>query len=218
MIAGAAGVAVPLALKVSSGASLAERLQVATQLLETVPLIDGHNDLPWNIRKFLHNQLNDFRFDDDLTTISPWATSPWSHTDLQRLKQGRLAAQFWGAFAPCEAQHKDAVQMTLEQIDLIKRLTERYSPHMTFCASVFDIVQAHKNRQMCSLIGVEGGHSLGVSLGVLRTFYALGVRYLTITATCHTPWADSSNADAPKYDVRHGGLTAYGKYLLCSFI
>uniref|UniRef100_A0A182Q2L3 Dipeptidase n=1 Tax=Anopheles farauti TaxID=69004 RepID=A0A182Q2L3_9DIPT len=74
-----------------------------------------------------------------------------------------------------------------------------------------NIVQAHKNRQMCSLIGVEGGHSLGVSLGVLRTFYALGVRYLTITATCHTPWADSSNADAPKYDVRHGGLTAYGK-------
>lgn len=74
-----------------------------------------------------------------------------------------------------------------------------------------DINQAHKNRQLCSLIGVEGGHSLGGSLGVLRTFYSLGVRYMTLTSTCHTPWADSSNADAPKYDVKHGGLTAYGK-------
>ena len=77
--------------------------------------------------------------------------------------------------------------------------------------SVTDINQAHKNRQICSLIGVEGGHSLGGSLGVLRTFYSLGVRYMTLTSTCHTPWADSSNADAPKYDVKHGGLTAYGK-------
>lgn len=74
-----------------------------------------------------------------------------------------------------------------------------------------DIKEAHKNRRICSLIGVEGGHSLGGSLGVLRTFYTLGVRYMTLTATCHTPWADSSNADAPKYDVKHGGLTPYGK-------
>lgn len=82
----------------------------------------------------------------------------------------------------------------------------------SFFISVFpEINQAHKNRQLCSLIGVEGGHSLGGSLGVLRTFYSLGVRYLTLTSTCYTPWADSSNADAPKYDVKHGGLTAYGK-------
>lgn len=74
-----------------------------------------------------------------------------------------------------------------------------------------DITQAHKNHRLCSLIGVEGGHSLGGSLGVLRTFYTLGVRYMTLTSTCHTPWADSSNADAPKYDVKHGGLTPYGK-------
>ncbi|XP_058121277.1 uncharacterized protein LOC131288031 [Anopheles ziemanni] len=214
LIAGAAGVAVPFALKVSSSAPLEERLQVATQLLDTVPLIDGHNDLPWNIRKFLHNQLNDFRFDDDLKSISPWSKSAWSHTDLQRLKRGRISSQFWAAYVPCEAQHKDAVQITLEQIDVIKRLTERYSPQLTSCTSVYDIVQAHKNRQMCSLIGVEGGHSLGGSLGVLRIYYALGVRYMTLTSTCHTTWADSSSADAPKYDVRHGGLTAYGKTII----
>lgn len=74
-----------------------------------------------------------------------------------------------------------------------------------------EIVEAHKNHQLCSLTGVEGGHSLGGSLGVLRTFYSVGVRYMTLTSTCHTPWADSSYADAPKFDVKHGGLTAFGK-------
>lgn len=137
---------------------------------------------------------------------------------------------------PCEAQHRDAVQLTLEQIDVIRRLTERYSPQLTTCASVngksgkylavspavslfppsvchrlAEIVEAHKSHQLCSLTGVEGGHSLGGSLGVLRTFYSVGVRYMTLTSTCHTPWADSSYADAPKFDVKHGGLTAFGK-------
>lgn len=72
-------------------------------------------------------------------------------------------------------------------------------------------MEAHKNNQVCSLTGVEGGHSLGGSLSVLRTFYSLGVRYMTLTSTCHTPWADSSYADAPKYDIKHGGLTEFGK-------
>lgn len=71
---------------------------------------------------------------------------------------------------------------------------------------------------MCSLIGVEGGHSLGGSLGVLRIYYSLGVRYMTLTSTCHTPWADSSNADSPKFDVKHGGLTEYGKVIIQFFM
>lgn len=74
-----------------------------------------------------------------------------------------------------------------------------------------DIYEAHKNSQICSLTGVEGGHSLGGSLGILRTFYTLGVRYVTLTSTCNTPWADSSNADAPHFDVKNGGLTSFGK-------
>lgn len=77
-----------------------------------------------------------------------------------------------------------------------------------------DIYEAHKNHQMCSMTGVEGGHSLGGSLGVLRTFYTLGVRYVTLTSTCNTPWADSSNADAPNRDVKNGGLTSFGKVIL----
>ncbi|XP_059617983.1 uncharacterized protein LOC132262665 [Phlebotomus argentipes] len=208
LIAGAAGVAVPLALRVTAGAPLEERVEAATQLLEAVPLIDGHNDLPWNIRKFLHNQLNDFHFDEDLRNVMPWAKSTWSHTDLPRLRKGRVSAQFWAAYVPCEAQYRDAVQLTLEQIDVIKRLTERYSPELTTCASVADILEAHKNHQLCSLTGVEGGHSLGGSLGVLRTLYTVGVRYMTLTSTCHTPWADSS------HDIKHGGLTAFGKTII----
>ncbi|KAL5279300.1 hypothetical protein ACFFRR_003719 [Megaselia abdita] len=211
LIIGAAGVAVPLALRVAASAPFEERLRVATQLLDQVPLIDGHNDLPWNIRKFLHNKMNDFNFDQDLSHVLPWAKSQWSHTDLPRLKKGRVSAQFWAAYVPCEAQYRDAVQVTLEQIDIIKRLTERYSPQLTTCTSASDIVDAHKNNRLCSLTGVEGGHSLGGSLAVLRTLYGIGVRYVTLTSTCHTPWADSSYADAPTYNVKHGGLTAFGK-------
>ncbi|XP_046805440.1 dipeptidase 1 [Lucilia cuprina] len=192
-----------------------ERLRVALQLLDQVPLIDGHNDLPWNIRKFLHNKLNDFNFNEDLREVMPWKRSHWSHTDLTRLKKGRISAQFWAAYVPCEAQHRDAVQLTLEQIDVIKRLTDRYSPQLTTCTSAQDIIEAHKNHQLCSLTGVEGGHSLGGSLAVLRTLYAIGVRYMTLTSTCHTPWADSSYADAPTYNVKHGGLTIFGKVSTC---
>ncbi|XP_055918611.1 uncharacterized protein LOC129950714 [Eupeodes corollae] len=217
LIIGAASVAVPLALRVAASAPFEERLRVAIQLLDQVPLIDGHNDLPWNIRKFLHNKLNDFNFDEDLRNVMPWARSQWSHTDLQRLKKGRISAQFWAAYVPCEAQHRDAVQLTLEQIDVIKRLTERYSPQLTTCTSAADIIEAHKNHQLCSLTGVEGGHSLGGSLAVLRTLYAIGVRYMTLTSTCHTPWADSSHADAPTFNVKHGGLTIFGKFPTSSY-
>lgn len=122
-----------------------------------------------------------------------------------------FSLQFWAAYVPCEAQYKDAVQITLEQIDVIIRLTEKYSPQLTSCTSAADIIDAHKNHKICSLIGVEGGHSISGSLAVLRTFYLLGVRYMTLTSTCHTPWADSSYADAPKFDIKHGGLTDFGK-------
>ncbi|KRF98488.1 uncharacterized protein Dwil_GK14579 [Drosophila willistoni] len=93
LIIGAASVAVPLALRVAASAPFEERLRVAVQLLDQVPLIDGHNDLPWNIRKFLHNKLNDFNFDEDLRNVMPWGRSHWSHTDLTRLKKGRISAQ-----------------------------------------------------------------------------------------------------------------------------
>ncbi|XP_008193877.2 dipeptidase 1 [Tribolium castaneum] len=211
LLAAAAGVGVPIALKISSSASFEERLEFATRLLQEVPLIDGHNDLPWNIRKFLHNKLKNFKFNEDLRNVSPWSTSAWSHTDLVRLEAGHVAAQFWAAYVPCDSQYKDAVQLTLEQIDVIRRFTELYHPRLTLCTSSEDIKSAYKRHQLCSLIGVEGGHSLAGSLAVLRTLYHVGVRYLTLTSTCNTPWADCSYADMPGKKPEHGGLTSFGK-------
>ncbi|XP_028162781.1 uncharacterized protein LOC114354555 [Ostrinia furnacalis] len=213
LVAGTACVAGPLALRAPPGAPLHERLRLAERLLHDTPLVDGHNDLPWNIRKFLHNRIKDFRFDEDLRTISPWATSSWSHTDLPRLKQGRIAAQFWAAYVPCDAQHRDAVQLTFEQIDLIQRLTDKYHPQLTLCTSADDILTAHANHRLCSLVGVEGGHAIGGSLGVLRTLYQVGVRYLTLTSTCDTPWAECASADRPEPSPR-GGLTHFGKVVV----
>ncbi|XP_026738193.1 dipeptidase 1-like [Trichoplusia ni] len=213
LVAGTACVAGPLALRAPPGAPLHERLRLAERLLHDTPLIDGHNDLPWNIRKFLHNRIKDFNFDEDLRTISPWATSSWSHTDLPRLKQGRVAAQFWAAYVPCDAQHRDAVQLTFEQIDLIQRLTDKYHPQLTLCTSAQDIVTAHANHRLCSLVGVEGGHAIGGSLGVLRTLYQVGVRYLTLTSTCDTPWAECASGDKPEPSPR-GGLTPFGKIVV----
>ncbi|OWR42423.1 hypothetical protein KGM_206546 [Danaus plexippus plexippus] len=213
LVAGTACVAGPLALRAPPGAPLHERLRLAERLLHDTPLIDGHNDLPWNIRKFLHNKIKDFRFDEDLRTISPWATSSWSHTDLLRLKHGRVAAQFWAAYVPCDAQHRDAVQLTFEQIDLIQRLTDKYHPQLTFCTSADDILSAHVNHRLCSLVGVEGGHAIGGSLGVLRTLYQVGVRYLTLTSTCDTPWAECASTDRPE-SAQRGGLTPFGKVVV----
>ncbi|GJQ67007.1 hypothetical protein Trydic_g7992 [Trypoxylus dichotomus] len=119
--------------------------------------------------------------------------------------------EFWAAYVPCDSQHKDAVQLTLEQIDVIRRLTEMYQPTLTLCTSSQDIRAAYEKNQLCSLIGVEGGHSLAGSLAVLRTLYHVGVRYLTLTSTCNTPWADCSHADMPGKKPEHGGLTNFGK-------
>lgn len=164
------------------------RMQRVRNVLKEVPLIDGHNDLPWNIRKFLKNQLKDFHFGGDLRELAPWSSSAWSHTDLRRLKEGMVSAQFWSAYAPCSSQHLDAVQLTLEQIDLIRRLVQLYPHHMALVTTASGIEQTHRTGKIASLIGVEGGHAIGTSLSVLRMFYQLGARYLTLTHTCNTPW------------------------------
>ncbi|KAG7312955.1 hypothetical protein JYU34_000024, partial [Plutella xylostella] len=115
---------------------------------------------------------------------------------------------FWSAFVPCGAQNKDAVQLTLEQIDVIQRMVEKYPHHLKLATNVNDILEAHsaRPRKIASLIGIEGGHSIGNSLAILRAYYQLGVRYMTLTHTCNTPWADSSN-EAPGVN----GLSEFGE-------
>ncbi|KDR20311.1 Dipeptidase 3 [Zootermopsis nevadensis] len=209
------GVGVPLALELRSSRLLEARLQVVKRILQEVPLVDGHNDLPWNIRKFLHNQLHDFHFSEDLRQQEPWSQSVWSHTDLHRLKQGMVGAQFWSAYVPCGSQYLDSVQLTLEQIDVIRRLVDKYPNQMQLVTTAKGIEEAYHSGRVASLIGVEGGHSLGSSLAVLRMFYQLGARYMTLTHTCNTPWADSSLADDPSDTlpmdfIEHGGLSGFG--------
>ncbi|XP_011308782.1 dipeptidase 1 [Fopius arisanus] len=199
-----------LLMRILLAAHAVDRLAAARRILRDVPLIDGHNDLPWNIRKFLKNQLRDFRF-EDLKGSQPWSQSAWSHTDLRRLKEGMVAAQFWSAYVPCSSQHLDSVQLALEQIDLIRRLVNKHSQHMVVVTTAEGIEKAHKEHRLASLIGVEGGHAVGTSLAVLRMFYELGTRYLTLTHTCNTPWADCSTADEPGQVPHVGGLSRFGK-------
>ncbi|KAF7994955.1 hypothetical protein HCN44_004427 [Aphidius gifuensis] len=202
-----------LLTRILLAAHAGDRLAAARRILRDVPLIDGHNDLPWNIRKFLKNQLRDFRF-DDLRESHPWSNTVWSHTDLRRLKEGMVAAQFWSAYVPCSSQHLDSVQLALEQIDLIRRLVNKHSQNMILVTTAEGIEQAHKDGRLASLIGVEGGHAVGTSLAVLRMLYELGARYLTLTHTCNTPWADCSTADEPGQVPQIGGLSNFGKSIV----
>merc|ERR1719491_2419235 len=150
------------------------RMAAVRLLLKEVPLVDGHNDLPWNIRKFIHNKLNTVNFTHNLKYIDPWAKSRWSHTDIGRMVGGQIGCQLWVAYAPCGAQHKDAVQVTLEQVDLIKRLVEAYPNQLELVRTADEIVSAHASGKIASLITVESGHSIGTSLAVLRMFHRLG--------------------------------------------
>ncbi|KAK4876800.1 hypothetical protein RN001_009306 [Aquatica leii] len=198
------GLGLPLALHPQTDKQTPEqRLVIIHRLLKETPLIDGHNDLAWNIRKFVHNKLNGFNL-SEISNKEPWIRSRWSQTDIPRLREGHLGAQFWSAYVPCGAQHLDAVQLMLEQIDAIRRLMDMNSKYFALVKSSNEILETHKQGKIASLIGVEGGHAIGNSLAVLRMFYNLGARYLTITHTCDTSWASGSNSQGIE------GLTPFG--------
>ncbi|XP_068568898.1 dipeptidase 1 [Cebidichthys violaceus] len=176
----------------------------ALQLMSETPLIDGHNDLPWQLRIQFNNELNKV----DLNTLET------THTNIPKIKKGRLGAQFWSAYVPCETQYKDAVRQTLEQIDVVHRMCQKYPETFMFATSSHDIMEAFSMNKTASLIGVEGGHSLDSSLGTLRTMYQLGVRYLTLTHSCNTPWADNWLVDTGSETSQHNGLSPFGKQLI----
>ncbi len=161
-------------------------------------LIDGHNDLPWQFR-----QHNDFSF----RTFDIARPQPLLHTDIERLKKGGVGAQFWAAYVDTETiAKKTAVRETLEQIDVIHRIVKAYPDTFEMAYTADDIVRIRKAGKIASLIGVEGGHSIDNSLGVLRCLHTLGARYMTLTHTDTLDWADSATDVA-----RHGGLTPFGE-------
>ncbi|XP_066589777.1 dipeptidase 1-like isoform X2 [Prorops nasuta] len=180
--------------------------------LNNAPLVDGHNDLPFNLYTILNNNLSAFRFEDDLRNDTKWGRQICTecYTDLPRLSTGKVGAQFWVAYTECKSQYKDSVQLTLRQIDVIKRLIRRYPNHLKLVTSAGDIEPTWKDGKIASMIAVEGGHSLDSSLAVLRLYYELGVRYLTLTHTCNTPWADAS----PINDGSVYNLTNFGKIVV----
>ncbi|XP_053689023.1 dipeptidase 1-like [Sabethes cyaneus] len=183
-------IAIPL-IVVSSYDEFAGR-----DVLDEVPLIDGHNDLPFNIYKYERNRLANFNLDSNLKLHPVWGEANTSHTDLPRLRQGKLSAQFWVAYVRCnDTQYLDAVARTLEQIDVAKRLIAKYPNDLKYVTSADGIMEAFEEKKIASLLVVEGGHSIDSRLAVLRVFYELGVRYLTLTHSCNTPWADASPID-----------------------
>uniref|UniRef100_A0A8C6S494 Dipeptidase n=1 Tax=Neogobius melanostomus TaxID=47308 RepID=A0A8C6S494_9GOBI len=176
----------------------------AHKLMSETPLIDGHNDLPWQMRKQFNNQLSKV----DLNTFNE------THTNIPKIKAGRLGAQFWSAYVPCDTQYKDAVRQTFEQIDVIHRMCQKYPDTFMFASSSQDIMDAFRQNKTASLIGVEGGHSIDSSLGTLRTMYQLGVRYLTLTHSCNTPWVDNWRVDTGSEPSQHNGLSPFGEQVI----
>jgi membrane dipeptidase len=203
--------AIPLALTLAApGAAqrITEEQAAATAraALEAAPVFDGHNDTPGQLRSRFNNQINDFDFVDTLNSPDAEGERGAMHTDLKRLRIGKVGAQFWSVYVPHNNNEAAAVQQTIEQIDVTKRLIARYPDDMAYAETSEQVEVAMAQGRIASLLGMEGGYSIGSNLGVLRQFYAMGARYMTLTHNSNTPWADAAT-DNPK----HNGLTDFGK-------
>lgn len=203
-----AGVSLALAATMSAPAALAAQIpeQVAEAALRAAPVWDGHNDVAEQLRERRKDVLAGFDFRDTTRTADPAKDEQAMHTDLARLRKGHVGAQFWSVYVSAALDDQHAVQATLEQIDVTRRLVAAYPGDMQLATSAADVEKAMKAGRIASLIGMEGGHSIGGSLGVLRQMYALGARYMTLTHFKNTPWADSAT-DKPEHD----GLTDFGR-------
>jgi membrane dipeptidase len=169
----------------------------ARELLSRHPLVDGHNDLPWAIRD---------EFGGDPVRARLAEPVPQTQTDLPRLATGGVGAQFWSVYVPATLAGDTAVTAVLEQIDTAHRMIEAYPDRLELALTAADVERIAPTGKVASLLGAEGGHSINSSLGVLRSLYALGVRYMTLTHNNNVGWADSAT-DQPQA----GGLTDFGR-------
>ena len=183
---------------------------LARRVLQTTPLIDGHNDLPWRIREDTVHPMDVVAY--DLREHTP------GQTDLARLRQGMVGGQFWSVYIPGErtapsyapnglvTSDPGYARVQLEQIDIARRMIALYPDRLTLATSAADIRRDFKNGHVASMLGMEGGHAIENSLGTLRVYYDLGVRYMTLTHNVTLDWADAALDTA-----KHGGLTPFGK-------
>ena len=201
----ALALAAPLSAQQAKPVDAATATATANAALEAAPVFDGHNDVPNQLRDRVKNQINSFDFEDTSHT----AAGPEGgimQTDLARLRQGKVGAQFWSVYVPYTADEPAAVQQVIEQIDVTRRLIARNPQALRFATTADEVERAMAEGKVASLMGMEGGHSTGSSLAVLRQLYALGARYMTLTHNSNTPWADAAT-DNPKFD----GLSDFGK-------
>jgi membrane dipeptidase len=183
--------------------------RVAAVLAKT-PLIDGHNDFPWEVRERFAGKVDAFDMRGDLTKLPRAKDAPADQTllmtDIPRLHAGHVGGQFWSVWIPGNMTGPLAVETTVQQIDIVKGMAARYPADLAMAYSAADIVRAHKAGKVASLIGVEGGHQIDDSLAVLRQYYVLGARYMTLSHASNNHFADSAT-DNPA----HNGLTPFGK-------
>ena len=176
-------------------------LDRARRLLNEVPLIDGHNDVPWQYRIRVDNHLDQIDLAGDTSELTP----PM-HTDLARLRKGLVGGQFWSVYIPSSMDGPGAARAVFEQIDVVHRLIERYPDAFELALTAGDIERIHGAGKVASLIGMEGGHSIENSLAVLRETYGRGARYMTLTHGRNVAWADACS-DVPV----HHGLSRFGE-------
>jgi membrane dipeptidase len=179
----------------ADGAALS--LSLTRAMLSRFPLIDGHNDLPWVIRE---------KFSLDPVAAGLTGRLDSTHTDIPRLVQGGVGGQFWSVYVPSSLAGDAAVTAVFEQVDLVHRMIAAYPSRFQLAVRADDVDAAFAAGKIASLLGAEGGHCINSSLGVLRSLYALGVRYMTLTHNDNVGWADSAT-DQPDC----GGLSSFGR-------
>ncbi len=178
-------------------------LDQAIEILESVPLFDGHNDAPWQYRNRVGYKFSELDFYDTTHLERDM------HTDIPRLREGRVGAQWWSVYVSANIPEDEAVKRTLEQIDFVHRLNEQYPEHFELALTADDVERIFADGKIASLIGMEGGHSIANSLAVLRMMYDLGARYMTITHSRTLDWADAAG-DNPQHD----GLSEFGEEVI----
>ncbi len=168
------------------------------RVLKRTPLIDGHNDVPWEVRENHGSSVEGLESGSD-------RREPPMMTDMARLRAGRVGGQFWSVYIAGTLVGDEAIRTTVEQIDTARRLIDRYPRHLTFAQSAAEMERIHRAGRIGSMLGIEGGNQIGGSMAALRRFYDLGARYMTLTHNQTTTWADAGT-DEPKHD----GLTPFG--------
>jgi membrane dipeptidase len=188
-----------LAALIGSAAMADDTVDRAAALLDEAPVVDGHNDLPWVIREKFGGDVENY----DISVYAQF------DTDIPRMRDGKVGTQFWSVYVPSSMTTLDAVQVQLEQINIAHRIIDKYPDDLMLALNVADIDLAKEEGRIASLLGMEGGHTIINSLGALRSYYDLGVRYMTLTHFHSTDWADSATGE-----VRHEGITAFGREVI----